>query len=127
MRDGGIALAFGLAPSFLGIGNTANHKTDKEVDTTIDTTLGLYKQELYKVLNWLLSNYSSLYQQELESNSVEFTFGDPVTENNLKVQNQQFSQLIEVTKNFPELKSQIVSKINLAKMFDKLDFLNDDI
>lgn len=127
MRDTGIAQAFGLAPSFLGIGNSANHKTDKDADTTIDTTLTLYKQELYKVINWALSNYSSLYKQELKNNTVEFSFGDPVTENDLKIQDQQFKQMIEVTKNFPEFKSQIASKINLSKMFNKLDFLNDDI
>lgn len=79
-----ICYAFFMPPSFLGINQQANFKTEQDRDNLIEGTIAEYRIRLENVADYILKNWT----QPGSNLDLKFTFGDPITDEKLKIRQQ---------------------------------------
>lgn len=86
--DKQICYAFLMPPSFLGSTQQANFKTEQDRDNLIESSVAEYRRTLENVADYILSEYSEVYKEENLTGNLRFTFGDPLTDEKLRVRQQ---------------------------------------
>lgn len=101
-----ICYAFLIPPSFLGGANQANFKTEQDRDNLIESSVAEYRRTLEKVADYILSEYSEVYKEENLIGNLKFTFGDPITDEKLRIRQQLQNSFTLYVQNKDVIESQ---------------------